>query len=343
MSKDFITSVQAYHQRIVDTMSLTELQKVRVQLLGKQGEITKSLKKIGHLSHEERPAIGRKLHELKKEVEIALEKQEKRLIQFRLEEKLNIPLIDVTLPGRGIRRGAIHPITRTRHDLENLFTQIGFKLMTGPEIEEDTINFTALNIPKYHPARAMHDTFYIKSHHNLLLRTHTSTVQVHALQQLTPPLRIIATGAVYRCDSDVTHTPMFHQLEGMVIDKAANFSELKGLLTYFLKIFFEREELKTRFRASYFPFTEPSAEVDISCILCEGKGCQVCTYSGWLEVLGCGMVHPNVLQNANIDPTIYQGYAFGIGIDRLTLLRYQIPDLRLLFNNDLALLEQFNS
>ena len=340
MLTELESRIHQHCQLIHEADTLEAIEKLRVQLLGKQGELTQLLKTIGQLPPEERPQMGQMINQAKYTIQEALEQKKEELNHIALQNKLNIPPIDVSLPGRGMQLGTLHPLTRTRYQLEELFVQAGFQIMGGPEIEQDALNFTALNIPEHHPARAMHDTFYLKNQPNLLLRTHTSTVQIHALKQLTPPLRVIATGPVYRCDSDMTHTPMFHQLEGMVINQTANFSELKGLLTHFLQVFFEKPNLVSRFRASYFPFTEPSAEVDIQCVLCEGQGCSVCSHTGWLEILGCGMVHPNVLRNANIDPEQYQGYAFGMGIDRLTLLRYGIPDLRLLFENDIRLLNQ---
>jgi len=233
----------------------------------------------------------------------------------------------------------LHPVTRTRERIERFFRNVGFTVEQGPEIEDDYHNFEALNIPSNHPARALHDTFYFED--GLLLRTHTSPVQIRAMRHSKPPIKMIAPGRVYRCDSDVTHTPMFHQVEGLLIDESANFSELKGLLSQFLQQFFEKKDLVIRFRAAYFPFTEPSAEVDIQCVMCTGAGCRVCSQTGWLEILGCGMVHPKVLEKAGLAPDKYQGYAFGMGIDRLALLRYRIPDLRLMFENDVRFLEQF--
>lgn len=335
------TQIQQYCQTIANIETLNDLEQIRVQLLGKQGELTQLLKSIGQLPPSERPQMGQAINQAKQTIQSALEERKTILNQRILQAELEAASIDVTLPGHGIQLGTLHPLSQIREQLENLFLQAGFQLVSGSEIEEDITNFTALNIPEHHPARAMHDTFYLKSQPNLLLRTHTSTVQIHTLRENPPPLRIIATGPVYRCDSDVTHTPMFHQLEGMVIDKTANFSELKGLLIHFLQTFFEDPTLNIRFRASYFPFTEPSAEVDIQCVLCVGKGCQVCGHTGWLEILGCGMVHPNVLKNTGVDPSNFQGYAFGMGIERLTLLRYRIPDIRLLFENDIRLLKQF--
>ncbi len=256
-----------------------------------------------------------------------------------MNARLGSESIDITLPGRGSRSGGKHPVSRTMERIEDLFAQLGFEVATGPEIEDDYHNFEALNIPAHHPARAMHDTFYFDPH--TLLRTHTSPVQIRVMEKEGPPLRVIAPGRVYRCDSDVTHTPMFHQVEGLLVDKDVSFADLKGLLDDFLKHFFEKD-LKVRFRPSYFPFTEPSAEVDMECVICGGEGCRVCSHTGWLEVLGCGMVHPKVFEHAGIDNEKFTGYAFGMGVERLAMLRYGVNDLRLFFENDLRFLQQFN-
>ena len=261
-----------------------------------------------------------------------------QLKEQELQQKLIAEQIDVTLPGRGQHVGSVHPVTQVRLRVNDYFSRLGFDIIDGPEIETEFYNFEALNIPSHHPARAMHDTFYFGD--GRLLRTHTSPVQIRTMEKRTPPLRLIAPGRVYRCDSDVTHTPMFHQVEGLFIDKNATLAGLKGLLHDFFAQFFGRE-LAIRFRPSYFPFTEPSAEVDIECTQCSGKGCRSCKYTGWLEVLGCGMVHPNVLKAVNISPEDYQGWAFGMGIDRLAMLYYGIDDLRMMFENDLTFLKQF--
>lgn len=248
--------------------------------------------------------------------------------------------LDVSLPGRGLGMGGVHPVTRTLIRIESLFHSIGFGVATGPEIETDFYNFTALNIAENHPARAMHDTFYVDG--GKLLRTHTSPVQIHYMQNHRPPIKIIAPGRVYRCDSDVTHTPMFHQVEGLWIDENVSFSALKGVLVEFMRNFFEKDNLSVRFRPSFFPFTEPSAEMDIACVMCNGKGCRVCGETGWLEVLGCGMVHPNVMNHVGLDSEEHIGFAFGLGVERLAMLRYGVNDLRLFFENDLRFLKQFN-
>jgi len=306
---------------------LKQLDQIRVDYLGKKGRLTEQLKLLGELPVNERPKAGQIINEIKIEIQNALESRKKVLVSKKLEEAIKRGHIDVTMPGRGTKRAGLHPITLISQRIESLFQQIGFEIVDGPEVEDEYHNFEALNISEHHPARAMHDTFYFGD--GRLLRTHTSSVQIRIMQNDSPPFRFIAPGRVYRCDSDMTHTPMFHQVEGLIVDKQVTFSELKGLLINFLEIFFEKE-LKVRFRPSYFPFTEPSAEVDI-----EGK-------DGWLEILGCGMVHPNVLRNVDIDPEKYTGLAFGMGVERLAMLYYGVDDLRLFFDNDLQFLEQFH-
>jgi phenylalanyl-tRNA synthetase alpha chain len=310
-----------------------------VQFLGKKGSLTEQLKTLGGLPADQRPAAGALINQAKDTVNAALAARKDALDAAAAEQKLAAEMLDVTLPGRRQGSGGLHPVSRTIERIENIFTRAGFSVVEGPEIEDDYHNFEALNIPAHHPARAMHDTFYFDA--KTLLRTHTSTVQVRTMETSKPPIRIICPGRVYRCDSDVTHTPMFHQVEGLLIDERVSFADLKGLIADFLQVFFEAE-LSVRFRPSYFPFTEPSAEVDVQCVVCRGQGCRVCKQSGWLEVLGCGMVHPRVLQMSGIDPEKYTGLAFGMGVDRLAMLRYQIKDLRLLFDNDLRFLRQFH-
>jgi phenylalanyl-tRNA synthetase alpha chain len=266
--------------------------------------------------------------------------QRKSLINENLiNDKLSSETVDITLPGRAERSGGLHPVTLTMNRIQKMFAKLGFDVVEGPEVEDEFYNFEALNIPEHHPARAMHDTFYFND--NRLLRTHTSPVQIRVLEKQAPPVRIIAPGRVYRCDSDITHTPMFHQVEGLLVDKNVSFSDLKGTLEEFLKLFFEQDDLETRFRPSYFPFTEPSMEVDISCVMCNGGGCRVCSHTGWLEILGCGMVHPEVFRHVSIDSEAFTGYAFGLGVERLAMLRYGVNDLRLFFENDLRFLRQF--
>jgi phenylalanyl-tRNA synthetase alpha chain len=304
---------------------------LRVRFLGKKGAFTELMKGLGKMSPEERPRAGQIINEAKQTVQTLVNEKKAALEAALLEKKLAAEAVDVTLPGRDVDIGGVHPVTRTLERIERLFAQAGFTVAQGPEIEDDWHNFEALNIPETHPARAMHDTFYINEKD--VLRTHTSGVQIRVMEQGEPPIRIIAPGRVYRCDSDQTHTPMFHQVEGLVVEKNANFAQLKTLIIDFLRRFFEDDNLKVRFRPSYFPFTEPSAEVDIATDLF-GDG-------RWMEVLGCGMVHPNVLRNVGIDPETYQGFAFGLGVERLTMLRYGVNDLRLFFENDLRFLQQF--
>lgn len=317
-----------------------ELEQVKARFIGKDGSLTALLKNLSKLSADEKRTMGRSINQAKKAVESALQQRRDYLQQQKLEKQLAAQALDVTLPGRQSSRGGLHPITLTLRRIEQLFHSIGFAPATGPEIERDFYNFTALNIPENHPARAMHDTFYIDPEH--VLRTHTSPVQVRYMESHQVPLRIIAPGRVYRCDSDVTHSPMFHQVEGLWIDKDVNFAMLKGILADFMQRFFEQDDLKVRFRPSFFPFTEPSAEMDIQCVKCHGKGCRICSHTGWLEVLGSGMVHPSVLGHVNIDSEQYTGFAFGLGVERLAMLRYGVDDLRLFFESDLRFLSQFN-
>lgn len=314
------------------------LEQLRVDFLGKKGQITALLKGLGKLSAEERPKAGAQINVIKQELQTLIGERKTVLESAAVEAQVAAETIDVTLPGRGQSTGGIHPVTRTIERIEDFFSAIGFDVVEGPEIEDDYHNFEALNIPAHHPARAMHDTFYIDE--TTVLRTHTSPVQVRVMESQTPPLRVICPGRVYRCDSDLTHTPMFHQVEGLLIDEKSSFADLKGLVEDFLKAFFERE-LKVRFRPSYFPFTEPSAEVDIQCVNCGGDGCRVCSHTGWLEIMGCGMVHPRVFEYSKIDTEKYSGFAFGMGVERLAMLRYGVNDLRLYFDNDLRFLEQF--
>jgi phenylalanyl-tRNA synthetase alpha chain len=331
---------QAALQEVSGASDAAALDSVRVRYLGKKGLLTQQLKQLGKLPAEERPAAGQEINRIKQLVQEAIKTHGEALQFAALDTQLAGEKIDVTLPGRGQSKGGLHPVTRTMLRIEQLFLPLGFTVEEGPEIEDDHHNFGALNIPDHHPARAMHDTFYFDA--QTLLRTHTSPVQVRVMEEREPPLRIIAPGRVYRCDSDLTHTPMFHQVEGLLVDEHASFASLKGLIDEFLRAFFEQEDLAVRFRPSYFPFTEPSAEVDIRCVMCAGDGCRVCGHTGWLEVLGCGMVHPNVFENVGIDNERYTGFAFGMGVERLAMLRYGVNDLRLFFENDMNFLTQFN-
>lgn len=323
---------------IAQSSDVNSLEQLRVQYLGKKGELTQVMKMLGELSAEERPKVGVLINQAKERVLTALNDKKQSLEQAALNAKLATEKIDVTLPGRGQISGSIHPITRTLERIESFFTNIGYEVAEGPEIEDDYHNFAALNIPSHHPARAMHDTFYVNA--SMLLRTHTSPVQVRTMEGKKPPIRVVCPGRVYRCDSDMTHSPMFHQVEGLLVDKDISFGDLKGTIEEFLRVFFEKE-FAVRFRPSFFPFTEPSAEVDIECMMCSGKGCRVCKQTGWLEVMGCGMVHPNVLRMSGIDPQEFSGFAFGMGAERLAMLRYGVNDLRLFFDNDLRFLSQF--
>ena len=288
---------------------------------------------------DERPKVGAKINAVKQLLNQQISEREETLQQAAIAAQLAAESLDVTLPGRREDLGALHPITRTIERMADYFAALGFEVVEGPEIEDDYHNFEALNIPAHHPARAMHDTFYIDDTH--VLRTHTSGVQVRTMETREPPLRVICPGRVYRCDSDLTHSPMFHQVEGLLIDEYVSFGQLKGIIQDFLHAFFEQDALAVRFRPSYFPFTEPSAEVDIQCVKCAGEGCRICSGTGWLEVMGCGMVHPRVLEMSGVDTERYQGFAFGMGVERLAMLRYGISDLRLNFENDLRFLAQF--
>ena len=310
------------------------LDQVRVQYLGKKGEISALMKSLGNVAPEDRPKIGAVINEARDQVQTALNTRKADLETAALNAKLASETIDVTLPGRGIQEGSLHPVTRTLERIEAFFANAGYQVKEGPEVEDDFHNFEALNIPSHHPARAMHDTFYFDA--TTLLRTHTSPVQVRTMEVQQPPIRIICPGRVYRCDYDQTHSPMFHQVEGLLVDKGISFADLKGTIQEFLSVFFERE-LTVRLRPSYFPFTEPSAEIDIEWVIETPEG----TKRRWLEVGGCGMVHPEVFKHVNIDPDEYTGFAFGMGVERLAMLRYGVNDLRLFFENDLRFLQQF--
>ncbi len=331
--------VEGALQTIESSEDLETLDQLRIQYLGKKGELTVLLKQLGQLPPEERREAGQMINAAKEKVSQAIQVRKDSLEMAVLNQKLASETIDITLPGRGQETGGLHPVTRTLERIKSLLIPAGFDIVEGPEIEDDFHNFEALNIPADHPARAMHDTFYINEH--TVLRTHTSPVQIRTMENQKPPFKIIAPGRVFRCDSDLTHTPMFHQVEGLMVDENVSFADLKGLIQDFLRAFFEKEDLQLRFRPSYFPFTEPSAEVDIQCVMCDGEGCRVCGKSGWLEVLGCGMVHPNVFNSVGIDNEKYTGLAFGLGVERLAMLRYGVNDLRLFFDNDLRFLKQF--
>lgn len=325
-------------REIASATTIQQLEQCRVNYLGKKGLVTQKLKDLKNLSPDEKKAQGQIINLAKKEIEALVAEKRQSLEGEALKSKLSSETIDVSLPGLTKEMGSLHPITVTLEKVNQIFIEMGFTVEEGPEIETDYYNFEALNIPAHHPARAMHDTFYFPD--GLVLRTHTSPVQIRAMEKQKPPIRLIAPGRVYRHDSDVTHTPMFHQVEGLYIDEGISFAHLKGLISSFLKAYFG-DKVETRFRPSYFPFTEPSAEVDIQCVHCQGKGCRVCKQTGWLEVLGCGMVHPKVLGYGGIDAQNYSGFAFGLGIERFAMLTYGVDDIRLFFENDKRMLSQF--
>ena len=337
---DLATLLRQALDEVAASTTLAALDEVRVRWLGKKGAFTDQLKALGALPAADRPAVGARINEAKQQFETAVETAREALSRAAVEAELAAGRIDVTLPGRGESRGGIHPVTRARLRIERIFRDSGFEVATGPEIEDDFHNFEALNIPADHPARAMHDTFYFPD--GRLLRTHTSPVQIRELRKGRLPLAMIMPGRVYRVDYDMTHSPMFHQVEGLVVDEGVNFANLKAVLQGFLRAFFEKD-LRMRLRPSYFPFTEPSAEVDMSCVFCDGAGCRVCKHTGWLEIAGCGMVHPNVFAAAGVDAGRWTGYAFGMGIERLAMLRYGVSDLRLFYESDLRFLRQFGA
>ena len=325
-------------ESIRNAVDLDALETIRIEYLGKKGLLTDLLKGLAGLPAAEKPRLGQVINQAKRDIISLIDEKKIQLQEELLQFKLKFESIDVTLPGRFSRTGSMHPVAYMQLRILDFFGSLGFDVALGPEIETEFYNFEALNIPEYHPARAMHDTFYFGD--GTLLRTHTSPVQIRILEHRAPPLRLIAPGRVYRCDSDATHTPMFHQVEGLLIDQQANMASLRSVLQDFFSHLFNCN-IELRFRPSYFPFTEPSAEVDIACNNCQAHGCRVCKYTGWLEVLGCGMVHPHVLKSAGISSEAYQGWAFGMGMDRLAMLYFGIDDLRMLFENDLNLLRQF--
>ncbi len=313
------------------------LEGLKIKFLGRKGRLTSILKSLGGLPKEQRPIVGKLSNEIKARIEKAIGERMEALKGLASGPEL-IKGFDPSLPGRRLHLGHLHPITKILNEVCHVFEKMGFSVAQGPEIELDFYNFEALNIPPDHPARDMQDTFYVDD--KVLLRTHTSPIQIRTMEKMAPPIRIIAPGKVYRCDSDVTHTPMFHQVEGLMVDKEVSFSHLKGILTHFAQEIFDRDTA-VRFRPSFFPFTEPSAEIDIQCVMCRGKGCRVCSQTGWLEVLGAGLVHPAVFRHVDIDPQQYSGFAFGLGIERIAMLRYGIDDIRLFYDNDLRFLKQF--
>ena len=321
-------------REIASARDTETLQSVSVKYLGRKGAVTLFLRNLSQLPAEERPRAGQAANQVKQDLQAALDRATEQIAA----DSAAVDAIDVSLPGRPVSRGTLHPITQITRRICEIFGRMGFDVVEGPEIETDYYNFEALNIPKHHPARDMQDTFYISD--NVVLRTHTSPTQPRVMEKTAPPLRIIAPGKVYRCDSDVTHTPMFHQVEGLMVDKNVSFGDLKGILTLFIHRMFD-PETSLRFRPSYFPFTEPSAEVDIRCVACRGKGCRICSHTGWLEILGAGMVHPAVFEKAGYDTQTYTGFAFGMGVERIAMLKYNIDDTRKFFENDTRFLRQF--
>ncbi|MCH7518384.1 MAG: phenylalanine--tRNA ligase subunit alpha [Candidatus Dadabacteria bacterium] len=314
------------------------LQNLKAKFVGRKGVITEITKSMKDVSSEDRPKMGMLINEVKTYIEALFDEKSNQIKEEKKKRAIAEEKIDVTLPGRNVSLGARHPVSQVMEEIVTIFERMGFEVAEGPEVETDYYNFEALNIPKDHPARDMQDTFYISD--DVVLRTHTSPVQIRVMEKEEPPIKIIAPGRVYRCDSDVSHTPMFHQIEGLLVDKNVTFGDLKGVLTEFLRLVFG-EGLGVRFRPSFFPFTEPSAEVDIECVICGGQGCRVCKDSGWLEILGCGMVDPEVFKSVNYDPEVYSGFAFGMGIERITMLKFGINDIRLFFENDVRFLRQF--
>ena len=336
---DLSAKITEGSESVSSTTTLSALEAIRIAQLGRKGYLTLQLKQIGSLPVEERKAYGQALNIAKQKLAVAIDRKAEILEQQAQSNALDRDIIDVSLPGRAIQHGTLHPISRSVRRITTIFRRLGFDVADGPEIEDDFHNFGALNIPEDHPARAMHDTFYLSP--GVVLRTHTSPVQVRYMENQELPIRVIAPGKVYRCDSDVTHTPMFNQVEGLAVDVDITFSDLKGILIHFVREFFE-QDLPVRFRPSYFPFTEPSAEVDMGCVFCASTGCRICQHTGWLEILGCGIVHPEVFRQVGIDNEKYTGYAFGMGIERVTMLRYGVDDLRLFFDNELSFLNQFS-
>ncbi len=335
MEKDIEQIQEQALKELEVAADVESIKDLSIRYLGRKGKVTQFLRSIADLPQEQKPEAGKKANETKKLLDAKFKKAIKQLETASLE---SVDCIDVSLPGRAVRQGSLHPITQIAQQICDIFIKLGFDIAEGPEVETDYYNFEALNIPKNHPARDMQDTFYISK--NIVLRTHTSPTQPRIMEQQKPPVRIIAPGKVYRCDSDLTHTPMFHQVEGLLVDKGISFGDLKGVLTTFVHQMFDAET-SLRFRPSFFPFTEPSAEVDIRCVICRGAGCRVCSHTGWLEVLGSGMVHPAVFENVGYDTTRYSGFAFGMGVERIAMLKYKIDDIRKYFENDLRFLRQF--
>lgn len=335
---DLLSLKQSFLEEVSAVSEVAELQQLKAKYTGRKGLVTAELKALSTVPPAERPSFGKAVNELKDFVERTIEEKESSLKDIEKGRRLLAEKIDITLPGKPDIPGRFHPLNKVLEEIKDIFGSMGFGIEEGPEIELDYYNFEALNIPRHHPARDMQDTFYVSD--DVVLRTHTSPVQVRVMERKKPPLKIIAPGKVYRCDADVSHTPMFHQVEGLMVDEGVSFSDLKGVLELFIRSFFG-EGTPVRFRPSYFPFTEPSAEVDIGCIFCAGKGCRVCKTTGWLEVMGCGMVNPKVFEMSGYAADAYTGFAFGMGVERLTMLKYSIDDIRLFYENDLRFLRQF--
>jgi phenylalanyl-tRNA synthetase alpha chain len=336
--EDILSLKASFQQELQATARLSELQQLKVKYLGKKGLVTTKLRTLSTISPEIRPLYGKTVNEVKVYIEEEIDRIESLLKSEEYKRRILSEAIDITLPGKFTPFGREHPITRILSEITAIFVSMGFEIAEGPEVEHDYYNFEALNFPKDHPARDMQDTFFISD--DVVLRTHTSPVQVRVMEKRKPPLKIVAPGKVYRCDADVSHTPMFHQVEGFIVDTDIAFSDLKGVLEAFIHSIFSAET-PVRFRPSFFPFTEPSAEVDIGCIFCLGKGCRVCKHTGWLEILGAGMINPRVFEMVGYDPEVYTGFAFGMGVERITMLKYAIDDIRLFFENDLRFLKQF--
>ena len=338
--KNQLESIRQAAKDALEHVSLIQdLEQLRIQYLGKKGELTAILKQMGKLSPEERPQVGQMANEVRTYIEGAIESKKAQLEQKKQQEQLKAEKIDVTLPGNKITLGAKHPLSIVLDEIKEIFVGMGFEIVEGPEVEYDYYNFEALNIPKDHPARDTQDTFYIND--NILLRTQTSPVQVRVMEKQKPPIRVISPGRVYRSDAvDATHSPLFHQIEGLVVDKGITFADLKGTLEIFVRRLYGEDSV-VRFRPHHFPLTEPSAEVDVQCFSCHGEGCRLCKGEGWIEILGCGMVHPKVLANCGIDPEVYSGFALGLGLERVAMRRYGIDDMRLFFENDVRFLKQF--
>ncbi|MFZ3136317.1 MAG: phenylalanine--tRNA ligase subunit alpha [Thermodesulfovibrionales bacterium] len=336
--EDILSLKTSFQQESQATARLSELQQLKVKYLGKKGLVTTKLRTLSTISPEIRPLYGKTVNEVKVYIEEEIDRIESLLKSEEYKRRILSEAIDITLPGKFTPFGREHPITRILSEITAIFVSMGFEIAEGPEVEHDYYNFEALNFPKDHPARDMQDTFFISD--DVVLRTHTSPVQVRVMEKRKPPLKIVAPGKVYRCDADVSHTPMFHQVEGFIVDTDIAFSDLKGVLEAFIHSIFSAET-PVRFRPSFFPFTEPSAEVDIGCIFCSGKGCRVCKHTGWLEILGAGMINPRVFEMVGYDPEVYTGFAFGMGVERITMLKYSIDDIRLFFENDLRFLKQF--